>query len=99
MLNTVYANFHWLYEACSRVLSMCVIAILEPAHEDLRKIVAYLSNENPNAAETLVRELLDEAMRLESVARRPIGRLRAYESEADTRIGYAVQAFRARNRS
>jgi len=78
---------------------MCVIAILEPAHEDLRKIVAYLSNENPNAAETLVRELLDEAMRLESVARRPIGRLRAYESEADIRIGYAVQAFRARNRS
>ena len=46
---------------------MCVIAILEPAHEDLRKIVAYISNENPNAAETLVRELLGEAMRLESL--------------------------------
>ena len=33
----------------------------------LRKIVAYIGNENPNAAETLVRELLDEAMRLESL--------------------------------
>ena len=37
------------------------VVILEAAHEDLRNIVAYISNENPSAAETLGRELLDEA--------------------------------------
>src|SRR5271165_5703390 len=41
---------------------MYVVIILEAAHEDLRNIVAYISNENPNAAETLGSELLDEAM-------------------------------------
>jgi len=44
-----------------------VVVILEAAHEDLRNIVAYISNENPNAAETLGGELLDEAMSLESL--------------------------------
>ena len=43
------------------------VVILEAAHEDLRNIVAYTSNENPNAAETLGRELLDEATSLESL--------------------------------
>jgi plasmid stabilization system protein ParE len=38
--------------------------ILEAAHEDLRVIVAYISK-NPDAAETLGRELLDQAMSLE----------------------------------
>ena len=46
---------------------MYVVIILEAAHEDLRNIVAYISNENPNAAETLGSELLDEAMSLESL--------------------------------
>ena len=46
---------------------MYVVIILEAAHEDLRNIVAYISNENPNAAETLGRELLDQAMSLESL--------------------------------
>ena len=41
---------------------MYVVAILEEAHEDLRSIVAYISSENPSAAETLGREFLDEAM-------------------------------------
>ena len=43
------------------------VVILEAAHEDLRNIVAYISNENPKAAETLGRELLDETMSLESL--------------------------------
>jgi len=46
---------------------MYVVIILEEAHEDLRNIVAYIGNENPGAAETLGRELLDEAMSLESL--------------------------------
>jgi toxin ParE1/3/4 len=46
---------------------MYVVIILEAAHEDLRNIVAYISNENPHAAETLGRELLDQAMSLESL--------------------------------
>jgi len=46
---------------------MYVVIILEAAHEDLRNIVAYINDENPNAAETLGRELLDEAMSLESL--------------------------------
>jgi plasmid stabilization system protein ParE len=45
---------------------MYVVIILEEALEDLRSIVAYISNENSNAAETLGRELLDQAMSLES---------------------------------
>lgn len=45
---------------------MCVV-ILEAAHEDLRNIVAYISNENPNAAEFLGRELLDGAVSLRSL--------------------------------
>jgi hypothetical protein len=40
---------------------MYVVMIFEAAHEDLRNIVAYVSNENPDAAETLGRELLDQA--------------------------------------
>jgi plasmid stabilization system protein ParE len=32
---------------------MYVVMILEAAHEDLRNIVAYISHENPDAAETL----------------------------------------------
>jgi len=46
------------------------VAVLDAAHEDLRNIVAYISNENPNAAEILGRELLDEAMSLESLPHR-----------------------------
>ena len=46
---------------------MYVVIILEEAHEDLRDIVAYISSENPSAAETLGHELLDEAMSLESL--------------------------------
>ena len=46
---------------------MYVVIILEAAHEDLRNIVAYISNENPGAAEMLGCELLDEAMSLESL--------------------------------
>jgi plasmid stabilization system protein ParE len=46
---------------------MYAVIILEEAYEDLRKIVAYISSENPRAAETLGRELLDEAMSLESL--------------------------------
>jgi toxin ParE1/3/4 len=46
---------------------MYVVMILEAAHEDLRNIVAYISHENPDAAETLGRELLDQAMSLESL--------------------------------
>jgi toxin ParE1/3/4 len=46
---------------------MYAVIILEEAHEDLRNIVAYISKENPGAAETLGRELLDEAMSLESL--------------------------------
>jgi len=49
---------------------MYVVAILEEAHEDLRSIVAYISSENPSAAETLGREFLDEAMSLESLPHR-----------------------------
>jgi plasmid stabilization system protein ParE len=45
---------------------MYSVVLLEAAHEDLRNIVAYIGNENPSAAETLSRELLDEAMSLES---------------------------------
>jgi toxin ParE1/3/4 len=58
-------------EIPSRVLAgsrrMYAVIILEEAHEDLRNIVAYISKENPGAAETLGRELLDEAMSLESL--------------------------------
>ena len=43
------------------------VVILEAAHEDLRNIVAYIAEENPNAAETLGHELLDQAMSLESL--------------------------------
>ena len=43
---------------------MYVVMILEEAHEDLRNIVAYISSENPGAAETLGGELLDQAMSL-----------------------------------
>jgi toxin ParE1/3/4 len=46
---------------------MYVVTILEEALEDLRNIVAYIAKENPSAAETLGRELLDEAMSLESL--------------------------------
>jgi len=46
---------------------MYVVVILEEAHEDLRSIVAYIAVENPRAAETLGRELLDDAMSLGSV--------------------------------
>jgi len=46
------------------------VVILDAAHEDLRNIVAYISNENPIAAEILGRELLDEAMSLESLPHR-----------------------------
>ena len=46
---------------------MYVVVILEAAHEDLRNIVAYIGNENPDAAESLGHELLDEAMSLESL--------------------------------
>jgi toxin ParE1/3/4 len=46
---------------------MYVVMILEEAHEDLRNIVAYISSENPGAAETLSGELLDQAMSLESL--------------------------------
>ena len=46
---------------------MYVVTVLEAAHEDLRNIVAYISHENQNAAETLGGELLDEAMSLESL--------------------------------
>jgi plasmid stabilization system protein ParE len=42
------------------------VVILEEAHEDLRNIVAYISSENPGAAETLGGELLDQAMSLDS---------------------------------
>jgi plasmid stabilization system protein ParE len=41
---------------------MYLVMILEAAHEDLRNIVAYISNENPDLAETLGRELLDQAI-------------------------------------
>jgi plasmid stabilization system protein ParE len=34
---------------------MYVVIILEAAHEDLRNIVAYISNENPDAAENTFR--------------------------------------------
>lgn len=47
------------------MIGMYVAKILEAAHEDLRDIVAYISNENPTAAEILGRELLDQAMSLE----------------------------------
>jgi plasmid stabilization system protein ParE len=43
------------------------VMILEEAHEDLRNIVAYISSENPGAADTLGGELLDQAMSLESL--------------------------------
>jgi toxin ParE1/3/4 len=46
---------------------MYVVMILEAAHEDLKNIVAYISSENPDAAETLARELLDQAVSLESL--------------------------------
>jgi len=46
---------------------MYVVVILKEAHEDLRNIVAYIAKENPNAAETLGCELLDEAMSPESL--------------------------------
>jgi toxin ParE1/3/4 len=46
---------------------MYVVMILEEAHEDLRNIVAYISSENPGAAETLGGELLDQALSLESL--------------------------------
>jgi plasmid stabilization system protein ParE len=46
------------------VIGMYVVVVLEEAHEDLRSIVAYIAIENPRAAETLGRELLDEAMSL-----------------------------------
>jgi hypothetical protein len=44
---------------------MYLVMILEAAHEDLRNIVACISDENPDSAETLGRELLDQAMGLE----------------------------------
>jgi plasmid stabilization system protein ParE len=46
---------------------MYVVIILEEALEDLRKIVAYISSENPGAAEALGLGLLEEAMSLESL--------------------------------
>ena len=46
---------------------MYAVIILEEAYEDLRNIVAYISSENPRAAGTVGRELLDEAMSLESL--------------------------------
>jgi len=46
---------------------MYAVIILEEALEDLRNIVAYVAKENPGAAETLGRELLDQAMSLESL--------------------------------
>jgi plasmid stabilization system protein ParE len=46
---------------------MYSVLILEEGLEDLRNIVAYIASENPSAAETLGRELLDEAMSLESL--------------------------------
>jgi plasmid stabilization system protein ParE len=46
---------------------MYVVTILEEAHEDLRNIVGYIAKENPNAAETLGNELLDQAISLESL--------------------------------
>jgi toxin ParE1/3/4 len=49
---------------------MYVVTILEEAHEDLRNIVSYIAKENPNAAETLGRELLDQAISLESLPHR-----------------------------
>ncbi len=49
---------------------MYVVIILEAAHEDLRNILAYISSGNPNAAEILGRELLDQAMSLESFPNR-----------------------------
>jgi plasmid stabilization system protein ParE len=44
---------------------MYVVFILEEALEDLTTIVAHISAENVAAAETLVNELIDEAMSLE----------------------------------
>ena len=46
---------------------MYAVLILEEALEDLRNIVAYISRENPGAAEALGSELFDEAMSLESL--------------------------------
>jgi plasmid stabilization system protein ParE len=46
---------------------MYVVIILEEALEDLRKIVAYISSENPGAADALGLGLLEEAMSLESL--------------------------------
>ena len=49
---------------------MYAVIILEEAYEDLRNIVAYISSENPRAAETLGRELLDEPQ-IATVSRLP----------------------------
>jgi plasmid stabilization system protein ParE len=46
---------------------MYVVIILEEALEDLRNMVAYIVKENPNAAENFGRELLDQAVSLESL--------------------------------
>jgi hypothetical protein len=47
---------------------MYAVFILEEAHEDLIKIVAHLSLENPAAAEKLGNQLVDLAQSLESDA-------------------------------
>jgi plasmid stabilization system protein ParE len=49
---------------------MYAVIILEEAHEDLKKIVGYIANENPGAAETLGGELLDATVSLESLPHR-----------------------------
>ena len=48
---------------------MYVVMILEAAHEDLRNIVAYISNENPDAAETLGRARSSDEPRIVAVSR------------------------------
>jgi len=40
----------------------------QTAHDSLREIVSYVSTDNPTAAEKLGNELVDQALRLESLA-------------------------------
>lgn len=45
---------------------MYKVLLRRTAHDSLREIVSHVSNDNPAAAEKLGRELLDQALSLES---------------------------------
>jgi plasmid stabilization system protein ParE len=47
---------------------MYKVLMRQTAHDSLREIVSYVSTDNPTAAEKLGNELVNQALRLESLA-------------------------------